>query len=181
MTKRLQIGVMGPALEEYPRGELAKRVEETAEEIGRLLARQKVVVFTGGCDGVMEAALRGAKEAGGLTAGFPGDKKGVANRYCDIEVILPKDIASFADSGMLSSDSLITIPGGAGTLAEVCLAYRYRIPNVILRGFDKIYDENWNDNYLDTSKKIKLYGADTAESAVNLAIKLGKERLENGK
>jgi uncharacterized protein (TIGR00725 family) len=41
-----------------------------AEEIGRLLADAGAVVLTGGRGGVMEAACRGARQAGGLTVGI---------------------------------------------------------------------------------------------------------------
>ena len=41
-----------------------------AEEVGRELARRGAVLITGGREGVMEAASRGAAQAGGLTIGL---------------------------------------------------------------------------------------------------------------
>ena len=168
----LQIGVMGPSKSTYPLDvELSSKIEHAAEKIGELLAQKGIRVLTGGCDGVMEAAMRGAKKAGGITIGFPGPRRGSSNEYCDIEILTDVDIGSFAYSGMLSSDSLITIPTrSAGTLAEVCIAYRHKIPNIILRGFDAMYDQFLIDRYIDNSKKIKLIGAYNPQEAVEKAI-----------
>ena len=47
--------------------------EKVARELGRLLAESGYVVLTGGLGGVMEAASRGASEAGGEVIGvLPG-------------------------------------------------------------------------------------------------------------
>ena len=47
---------------------------ETAEEVGRELAKRGAVVVCGGLNGVMEAVCRGAKSEGGVTIGvLPGD------------------------------------------------------------------------------------------------------------
>jgi len=46
-----------------------------AEEVGRLLAEAGVTVVCGGMGGVMEAACKGASNAGGVTIGIlPGFK-----------------------------------------------------------------------------------------------------------
>ena len=44
-----------------------------AESVGRELAQRGVMVACGGLTGVMEAACRGAKEAGGTTIGILPD------------------------------------------------------------------------------------------------------------
>lgn len=62
------IGVMGP-------GDNATKEEcDSAFELGKLIANKGWILLTGGRNvGVMEAASRGAKEAGGLTIGIlPG-------------------------------------------------------------------------------------------------------------
>ena len=56
-----------------------------AREVGRLLAERDYVVVTGGLGGVMEAAHRGAREAGGLTiAVLPGIVREEANPFAEI-------------------------------------------------------------------------------------------------
>ena len=174
-TKRkLQIGVMGPAVSEYPQNPQTKKmVCEFAEKIGELLAKRGVIVFTGGMDGVMELASKGAKNKNGITVGTPGRTRNMSNKYVDIEVLTPIDVGDFIFAGVLSCDVIITIPGGAGTLAEVCIAYRNKKPNVIIEGINPDYDKLIN-NYLDESKLILTYGAKTPEEAVGKAIELAK-------
>jgi len=172
--KKMQIGVMGPAKSEYPKGSAqSEKIDSIAERIGELLAKKGAIVFTGGTDGVMEAACKGAKNKGGITVGAPGRARGSSNKFVDVEVVTDIDVGSFIFAGLLSCDALIFIPGGAGTLAELCFAYRNRKPIVVLKGFDGFYDK-LAGSYLDEGKMVKVYGTDTAEEAVQLGIKLAR-------
>ncbi len=172
--KKLQIGVMGPAKNEYPKEEeLQKKIDSVAERIGELLAEQDVIVFSGGTDGVMEAVSKGAKNKNGLTVGFPGRDRGSSNQFIDVEVTTEVEVGSYIFAGLAGSDALIFIPGGAGTLAELCFAYRNKKPIVVIQGFDEFYDKLVG-GYLDEGKVVKIYGADTAEESVELAVKLAK-------
>ena len=177
MKRKLQIGVMGLAFSEYPQNPQIKKVVcEFAEKIGELLAERGVIVFTGGMDGVMELASKGAKNKNGITVGTPGRVRNMSNKYIDIEVLTPVDVGDFIFAGILSCDAIITIPGGAGTLAEVCMAYRNKKPNVIIEGINPDYDKLIN-NYLDESKLILTYGTKTPEEAVIKAIELAKKTV----
>ena len=178
LSRKLQIGVMGPAVGEYPRDpKIKKKICVFAEKIGELLAQRGAIVFTGGMDGVMELASRGAKNKNGITVGTPGRTRDISNKYIDIEVLTPIDVGDFIFAGILSCDAIITIPGGAGTLAEVCLAYRNKKPNIVIEGINADYDKLIN-NYLDESKQIITYGAKTPEEAVEKALKLAKKLYE---
>lgn len=169
---------MGPAVSEYPRDpKIKKMVCRFAEKIGELLAERGAIVFTGGMDGVMELASKGAKNKNGITVGTPGRTRYMANEYVDIEVLTPIDVGDFIFAGILSCDAIITIPGGAGTLAEVCIAYRNKKPNVVIEGINPDYDKFIN-NYLDESKQIMTYGAKTPEEAVEKALELAKKLYE---
>lgn len=168
---------MGPAVSEYPRDpKTKKKICTFAEKIGELLAQQGAIVFTGGMDGVMELVSKGAKNKNGITVGTPGRTRGISNKYVDIEVLTPIDVGDFIFAGILSCDAIITIPGGAGTLAEVCIAYRNKKPNIVIEGINPDYDKFIN-NYLDESKQIITYGAKTPKEAVEKAIELAKKTL----
>ena len=57
-----------------------KSLLANAEKVGRLIAEDGLILLCGGLGGVMEAAAKGAKEAGGLTVGIlPHDTKEHAN------------------------------------------------------------------------------------------------------
>jgi len=176
-NRKIQIGVMGPAESEYPKdANLKEKICKIAERIGELLAEEGAIVFTGGMDGVMELASKGAKSKGGITIGTPGRTRNLSNKYIDIEVLTPIDVGDFLFAGILSCDAIITIPGGAGTLAEVCIAYRNRKPNIIIEGINPDYDKMIN-NYLDEGKLILTEGAKTPEEAVKKALELAKKEL----
>ncbi|HEX8770568.1 MAG TPA: DNA-processing protein DprA, partial [Acidimicrobiales bacterium] len=58
---------------------------QSAEDVGRALAKAGAVVVCGGLGGVMEAACRGAKSVGGLTVGIlPGVDRSDANDFVDV-------------------------------------------------------------------------------------------------
>lgn len=172
--RRLQIGVIGPALEEYPQdAALRSKVEDSAEEAGRMIAKSGAILITGGADGVMEAASRGAKQAGGTTIGTPGRMRGTSNEFVDIEILTPIDVGDFLFAGTWSCDAFIVIPASAGTMAEMCLAYRLKKPIIVLKGISQDYDK-FVDNYMDEGKFVKIYGANTPQEAVELALKLSK-------
>jgi uncharacterized protein (TIGR00725 family) len=99
-----------------------------AYEVGRLLAQAGVVVICGGLAGVMEAACRGAKSAGGLTVGIlPGAEPEHANQYVD--VVIPTGIG-YARNALVaySGRAVIAVGGSTGTLSEICFATFRNIP-----------------------------------------------------
>jgi hypothetical protein len=78
----------------------------------------------------MEAAAKGAKEAGGLTVGIlPGFHSGEANPYIDVVVVTGM---SYARNIIVvrSSDALIAIEGKYGTLSEIAFALQLHKPIV---------------------------------------------------
>ena len=91
-----------------------------ARELGRLLADAGFAVVTGGGPGVMEAANRGAQEAGGTSVGFnielPHEQR--ANAFLDIELTFRH---FYARKTMLvkAAEALVLFPGGFGTLDEL--------------------------------------------------------------
>ena len=97
-----------------------------AREIGGRLAKAGFTVITGGGPGIMEAANRGAREAGGLSIGcnieLPREQK--PNEYLDRWVTFRY---FFVRKVMLVkySYAFIALPGGFGTLDESSRPPRY--------------------------------------------------------
>jgi uncharacterized protein (TIGR00730 family) len=93
---------------------------ELARRIGGELARAGFAVITGGGPGAMEAANRGAHEAGGLSIGcnieLPHEQH--LNPYVDLSVEFHY---FFARKTMFVkySDAFVIMPGGFGTLDEL--------------------------------------------------------------
>ncbi len=99
-----------------------------AEDVGRLIAQKGAVIITGGLGGVMEAASKGAKEAGGTTVGIlPGFSKEEANPYVTIPVITGM---SHARNIIIvrSADAVIAVAGEYGTLSEIAIALKLGKP-----------------------------------------------------
>ena len=96
------------------------RYYELARRVGSLLARDGFTVMTGGGPGVMEAANRGAKEAGGRSIGcnieLPQEQK--PNAYLDRWLTFRY---FYVRKVMLvkCSYAFIAMPGGFGTLDEI--------------------------------------------------------------
>lgn len=93
---------------------------EMAYQVGKLLAKEGFTVMTGGGPGIMEAANRGAKEAGGKSIGcnirLPEEQ--MPNNYLDKWITFK---FFFIRKVMLTKYSLsfIVMPGGYGTLDEL--------------------------------------------------------------
>lgn len=101
-----------------------------AEEVGVEIARRGAVLVCGGLGGVMEAAARGAKRAGGLTIGIlPGVSAQEANEFIDVPVVTGIGEARNA-LVVRSSDAVIAIAGSYGTLSEIALALKMGVPVV---------------------------------------------------
>jgi uncharacterized protein (TIGR00725 family) len=107
-----------------------------AEEVGREIARRGAILVCGGRGGVMEAACRGAKAAGGTTVGIlPGTDRREANAYVDIPVVTGIGEARNAIV-VRSADAVIAVSGGYGTLSEIGLALKMGRPVVGLRTWE---------------------------------------------
>ncbi|HYT05773.1 MAG TPA: TIGR00725 family protein [Gemmatimonadales bacterium] len=103
---------------------------EWAAAVGRLLATAGAVLLCGGLGGVMEAAARGARQAGGLTVGIlPGSDPADANPH--IDVALPTGMGEMRNALLVrAAGAVIAIGGGWGTLSEIALAQRIQTPVV---------------------------------------------------
>ena len=109
-------------------GEAEPGEYEIAEAVGRAVAERGAVVVCGGLGGVMEAACRGAKAAGGATVGIlPGTRHEDANEWVDVAV--PTGLGEARNALVVrAAAALVAVGGGYGTLSEVALALRTGVP-----------------------------------------------------
>jgi uncharacterized protein (TIGR00725 family) len=115
--------------------ELGSELARLAEEVGRRLAEAGVTVVCGGLGGVMEAASRGASQAGGEVIGIvPGVSVEDANPYCTHVVAsaigYARNLAVVA-----SGDAVIAVGGEWGTLSEIGHARTFDKTVVALRSW----------------------------------------------
>jgi len=107
-----------------------------AEAVGRGLAGRGAALVCGGLGGVMEAACRGAKSAGGLTVGIlPGDDRRSANPHVDVPVVTGMGHARNAIV-VKTAQAVIAIDGSYGTLSEIALALQNGIAVIGLGTWD---------------------------------------------
>jgi len=102
--------------------------DQPAETVGRLIAESGHILLCGGLGGVMEAAARGAKEAGGTTIGIvPGGERFQANRYIDHEIVT--NLGHLRNFLIIhSADGVLALPGSHGTQAEISIALKLGRP-----------------------------------------------------
>lgn len=103
-------------------------VVERAETVGRLLAERGHTVVCGGRDGVMEAACRGAVEAGGQTIGILGTERIEDANDC-VTVPIATGIGHARNAlVVMNGDAVVAIDGASGTLSEIGFAGIYDRP-----------------------------------------------------
>ena len=102
--------------------EVAPELLSASEEVGRRIAEQGWVLISGGLGGVMEAASRGAANAGGTVVGIlPQGDGHIANEFVQIPIATGMGYARNAVIAH-SAEVLIAIGGSYGTLSEIAMA-----------------------------------------------------------
>ncbi len=163
MSRPLQIAVLGAAGHD---AELA----ELAHATGAAIARAGARLVCGGRGGVMRAASRGAREAGGLVVGvLPGADAAASppNEAVDVAVYTGMGQARNL-CVVLSAAAAVAVGGGWGTLSEIALALKHGIPVVALR--------SWDLERPDGAPEPLLATASSAEEAVARALELADRR-----
>lgn len=110
-----------------------KEEDLAAFEVGRLIAGRQAVLVCGGGTGVMEAASKGAREAGGTALGIlPGKSRREGNKYLSFAVATG---LSDARNAIITrtADAVIAIGGQYGTLSEIALALKMKKPVIGLK------------------------------------------------
>ncbi len=128
---------------------------ERAREVGRRLAEAGCVVVSGGLSGVMEAASRGASEAGGVVVGvLPGAVPDTANAY--VAVAIASGMGDARNSILANTaEAFVAVGGAYGTLSEIAFALK--------RGKRVVSLGSWD---VDPA----VAQADSAEDAVRMVL-----------
>ena len=165
-------------------------IYQQAQDLGRRFAEAGLAVVTGGGPGVMEAANRGAHEAGGLSVGFNIDlpHEQHHNPYLDIGVTFRH---FYARKTMLvkAAEGFVIFPGGFGTLDELfealTLIQTGKVLDfpVVLFGRDHlegllgwIRDRLLAEGFINAEDIDLLYVTDEPQEAVEMILRSLEER-----
>jgi uncharacterized protein (TIGR00725 family) len=132
-----------------------------AQEVGRRIAEAGAVLVCGGRTGVMEAASRGASEAGGIVVGvLPTLSPADANPY--VTYAIATGIGEARNLAVVASgEAVIAVGGEWGTLSEIAHARKIGRPVVAL--------QSWTLRNR-TGTDLGIVAAETAEEAVDAAL-----------
>lgn len=178
MTPKRYIAVIGQG-QKPDDPPLPDHVLDAAYRVGAAIARAGAILICGGLGGVMEAASRGATEAGGVAIGFiPGLDRAAANPY--LTYVFPTGMGVMRNFLVVrSAHAIIMIAGGVGTLQEATIAYDHRIPVIMVKGTggwaDRLPPILIEGRYLDIRRNVAFHVAPGPEEAVNMAMKLAVE------
>ncbi|HEY7380952.1 MAG TPA: TIGR00730 family Rossman fold protein [Gaiella sp.] len=167
---------------------------EAARAIGAELGRHGFAVVTGGGPGVMEAANRGCKEAGGLSVGFnillPHEQ--APNPYCDIAMTF-KHFYARKTMFVKAAEGFVILPGGFGTQDELWEALTLIQTGKIGSFPVVLYDSDYWGEVLDWLRSEALAGelvsagdlellmvTDKPEEAVTMVVSAYDTRLAEG-
>jgi hypothetical protein len=165
-------------------------IYQLAQNLGRRFAEAGLAVVTGGGPGVMEAANRGAHEAGGLSVGFNIDlpHEQHHNAFLDIGVTFRH---FYARKTMLvkAAEGFVMFPGGFGTLDELfealTLIQTGKVLDfpVVLFGRDHwegllgwVRDRPLAEGFIDAEDIDLLYVTDDPEEAIETILRSLEER-----
>jgi uncharacterized protein (TIGR00725 family) len=154
LTERLQISVIGGA-------EGEPEILRDAEAVGRGIAKAGAVLVCGGRTGVMEAASKGASEAGGAVVGvLPTISPADANPY--VEYVVATGIGEARNLAVVASgEAVIAIGGEWGTLSEIAHARKLGRPVIAM--------QSWTlRNRAGTD--LGIIAVDTPDEAVRAAV-----------
>ena len=122
---KTMIGVMGSV------AGFAPHASALSMQLGRAIAAHDCILVTGACPGLPHDAVRGAKEAGGMTVGIsPGHnfaehtiKYASPSDGFDVIIYTGSGLMGREITGVRSCDIVVLTGGRSGTLGEFSIAY----------------------------------------------------------
>ncbi len=151
----LRIGVIGS-------GRATDGEMDLARQVGRAIARVEAVTVCGGLSGVMEAAAEGASAEGGVVVGvLPGPDPEAAAP--GVTIPIPTGLGEARNVLVVrTSEAVIAIAGGMGTLSEAAFCAKFGIPVIGLA--------------TRLPESVITEGARDPQTAVARAVELAEER-----
>ena len=153
-----------------------------ARELGRRLAEAGFTICTGGYLGVMEAASRGAREAGGRVFGIVMNQfKSEPNRYLT-DKVATNHFYERLQNLITRSVGFVAFRGGMGTVTEISLVWNKLQTRVLEKRPIVLVGDCWRD-VVDAWKKHLVVSDDdialldfahNAEDAANIIIEKSK-------
>jgi len=145
-----------------------------AYDLGKLLALAGHTVLTGGYMGTMEAASRGANEAGGHVIGVTcADIEAWRSSHANAWVKEERRFATLQErlnELILACDAAIALPGGPGTLTEIALTWNLMIVNSIPHKPLIMVGQAWK-NMLETFlREFALYTNPAQQKLITFAV-----------
>ena len=164
--RKFQIAVIGS-------GNITEDSKEyqDAKELGKYLVDNDYFILCGGLEGVMKAVCEGAKESKtynyGQTIGIlPSLDTSTSNSYVDIRIAT--GISKARNQIIVaSSDAVVSICGGAGTLSEIAFAWQLGKPIVSLVNSGG-WSEKLVNSQLDNSRNDKIISASSPSDAISI-------------
>lgn len=123
-----------------------------AQEVGREIARRGHFLICGGMSGVMEAACKGAKSAGGTTIGIlPTGDIHDANAFVDIPIATGMGYARNVII-VRTAAAIIAVDGEYGTLSEIAHALGFFVPVIGLQTWTLVRGNGETDRGIVVAK-----------------------------
>ena len=170
------------------------RTYERARAAGGAFAEAGFAVVTGGGPGVMAAANRGCKDAGGLSVGFNIElphEQGL-NPYCDLALTFRHFYARKV-MFVKAAEGFVIFPGGFGTQDELWEALTLRqtetigdFPIVLYDSdywdelLDWVRDEMLDDDLISPEDYVSLLKTDDVAEVVELVTSRYEKRVAEG-
>ena len=142
---KIKIGVMGSASGPTTR---SSESLDLALRLGQAIAKQNCICITGACPGLPDKAAEGARKAGGFVFGISPAFSEREHLEIYGSPVEQYDMILFTGMGLMerdivnirSSDAIVVVGGGIGTLNEFTVAFEEKKPVGVVLGTGGISD-----------------------------------------
>jgi hypothetical protein len=127
---------------------------ETAYILGKILAKEKINVCTGGFQGIMDAASKGAVENGAEAIGVTIEiYHANASKYLTQQIVT-KTLFERLKNLMEIGDAYIVLRGGTGTLLELSIVWEYMNKGMMVEKPVACHSQLWEEITSSMEKQI---------------------------